>query len=338
MAMKSFLLAFAVAIVPSITTAIFAQEQGAEFFQPRFVITQHVILLEGRQIVTWEKIDELISTFPNPQKCRPQLYFTRSASEGGMEKIAKVKIWELHKKYRLSGHSIGGLWPQADARYDKIRTEADLVPNDDLKKTGMVVFKGLPLANAEVLLIPKTDDEAYSIYMQDGQTQNSLEHIVTYTDNEGRFNVYPDKDTSYWLVAIQPQAGFRAMPNVEFTQEQKLILLPWGKLNLTLTDVPGEVQYPNLRSRIASNESLPTIELIQGIEVPVGAEAPKVFQFKFVPSLYPTDISRCFQSGQGTSHCLPGASVSLDVDDEINLTLGPLSEKQKARLKESRQQ
>ncbi len=95
-------------------------------FQFSVIIAQHVMLLDGKQIVTWPQIEEMIAKRPNPSQTRPSFFITRGAMEAGRHEPAKKEIWRLARDYKLVGHVEGSLPPRDDYRYDRVRTTDDL--------------------------------------------------------------------------------------------------------------------------------------------------------------------------------------------------------------------
>ena len=143
------------------------------------VIARHVMLLDGKEIITWAELEKRIAALPDPSQAYPHFYTTRGAHEAGFYKTAKEKIWRLHRKFKLKGHSEGSLGPQADFRYDRVKTAADLVPNKELRVEGQVVdSKGEPVTGAEVLLVEPVDKsipyKSYEVALVEGHVRNPL--------------------------------------------------------------------------------------------------------------------------------------------------------------------
>jgi beta-lactamase regulating signal transducer with metallopeptidase domain len=123
------------------------------------VVARHVLLLDGKEIITWAELEERIAALPNPALARPSFYITRGADEAGLYRPAKDEIWRLHRKFHLAGHSEGSLWPRSDLRYDRIETADDLVPDEALRAEGRVIDgQGEPVIGAEVLLVTPVDE------------------------------------------------------------------------------------------------------------------------------------------------------------------------------------
>jgi hypothetical protein len=149
------------------------------------IAAKHVLLLDGTQIVTWQDIDDKIAALPDPSRAYPHLYVTRGTMEAGLDDAAQHEVFELHRKYNLTGHSVGTLLPRNDFHYDRIQTPADLVPDPALRREGTVVdTDGRPIAGAEVILITPVDEslpyKAYDIVMFRPSQSNE---VLTRTDD-----------------------------------------------------------------------------------------------------------------------------------------------------------
>ncbi|MEZ6146331.1 MAG: hypothetical protein R3B91_13140 [Planctomycetaceae bacterium] len=97
------------------------------------VIARHVMLLEGREIVTWDEVEKKIAELPDPSLAYPHLYETRGARESGRFEESEKTFWRIREKYKLKGHSVESLWPRTDWRYDQIESAEDLVPDESLR-------------------------------------------------------------------------------------------------------------------------------------------------------------------------------------------------------------
>ena len=190
------------------------------------IAARHVLLLDGKQIVTWEEIDERIDALPDPSRAHPHLYVTRGAMEAERYDDAQAQIHELHRKHNLAGHSVGSLVPRTDFHYDRIETPADLEPDPELRREGTVVDKdGNAVAGVEIVLITPVDEsipyKTYDIYVVAGRLRNPLDELLSQTDAAGRFAVSPPDDTPFSLLALHPEHGGRAdrqrtiLPGVE---------------------------------------------------------------------------------------------------------------------------
>jgi beta-lactamase regulating signal transducer with metallopeptidase domain len=119
------------------------------------VIAEHLMLFEGREVISWDQLDERIAVLPAGSRVHPEFYFTNGAHRSGRYQQSKDKMWELHGRHHWHGRSEGSLWPSAGVRYDRLKTAADLVPDETRRLDVRVVDQqDRPVADAEVLLMP----------------------------------------------------------------------------------------------------------------------------------------------------------------------------------------
>ncbi|QDU06975.1 M56 family metallopeptidase [Gimesia aquarii] len=306
------------------------------------VVAKHVLLLNGNQIITWNELEQKFAAMPDPSSVRPAFYITRGATEAGLYKTTKAKIWELHRKFKLGGHSEGSLWPRTDFRYDHIKTVDDLRPDPALKFTGTILnSKGEPVEGAEVVLIKPVDKsisyKTYHMALVQGRIRNRLEHIMTLSDSNGQFELYPPKNPWYYIVALHPKAGFSLNRSDWILPDKKLKLLPWSGLKTNIDEVPNETQTVSLRTQIEATEAWPEIILNQyWSDLPKSVQT-EGFQYQHIPPINRTTISRSFRGQDGGSFSIPGASVSLLPGEIRELGLGPLSKQQSLQLNRMRE-
>ncbi|MCA9016015.1 MAG: carboxypeptidase regulatory-like domain-containing protein, partial [Planctomycetaceae bacterium] len=307
-----------------------------------FVIAKHVILLEGKEITTWEEIDELFKSLPDTSLIRPAFYFTRGTMLSDRYQPAKAKMWELTRKYKFAGHSEGSLWPRTDFRYDQIKTAADLKPDPTLKMAGTIVDrKGTPIEGAEVALILPVDQsipyQTYHVALVQGRIRNRLEHVMTLSNAAGQFDLYPPADQKYYIMALHSEAGFALVRSDQLPSDQKFTLLPWAGLKTELGEVPNETQTVDLTTQLEANAGWPAITFNQyWSDLPQEAQE-QGFQYNQIPPLYQATINRSFKQPDGGGFSLPGASVSLMPGEKRELGLGPLSKQQRLQLESMRE-
>lgn len=319
-----------------------AKEAVDPVYHFNVVVAKHVNLLEGKQIVTWPEIEAIIAKRPNPSQTQPSFYITRGATEAGRYEAAKKEIWRLHQDYKLVGHSEGSLWPRADLRYDRIQTPDDLKPDESLKIEGVVKAKGKTVAGAEVVLITPVDASipytTNHITLVKGRLYKPLEEVMTRTNDQGHFALYPPKGQSYYLIALHPDGGIGFSGKNQFDKEHEIHLLEWSGLETELAE-ESEKQTASLSTRIKPSGEIP--EIVFNLECSNAKEdqsdqSDQHFVFKHVPPIHETTIYRNFPGKEGTSFGLPGASVSLLPGETRRLDLGSLTEQQQKYLDQLR--
>jgi beta-lactamase regulating signal transducer with metallopeptidase domain len=300
------------------------------------VIARHVMLLEGKQIVTWPQIEKLIAKRPNPSRTQPKFYFTHGASETGMYESAQKEIERIHRDYKLVGHSEGSLWPRADLRYDRIQTQLDLKPDESLRIEGTVVKnKGEPVSGAEIILVTPLDAsitfKTYEIAIVQGRIRNPLEEVMTYSSDKGQFALYPPKDQNFFLIALHPDGGIGFSGKDQFDRDHKIQLLAWAGL-VSEFSKESEKQEADLSTRIGPTNDIPEI-IFKQYWNDLKKELPTLrFGFTHVPPIFDTTIYRSFVEKDGGAISLPGASMGLIPGETRQLDLGPLTEQQQKQL------
>jgi hypothetical protein len=206
------------------------KEEIPEAFHFSVVIAKHVMLLDGKEIVTWPQIEQIIAKRPNPSLTIPAFFTTNGAHEAGLYEPAKQEIWRLHGTYKLVGHSEGSLSYLANLRYDEIQTPADLKPDESLRIDGRVIDKNdKPVANAEVILVTPIDASisyrTHSIYLVEGRVRQPLEEVMARSNARGEFSLYPPKGKNYALIAMHPDGGIGFSGRDQLAQDEKKIHL-----------------------------------------------------------------------------------------------------------------
>jgi len=304
------------------------------------IIARHAMLLEGKEIVTWRQIEEIIAKRPNPSQTEPSFCLTHGAFEAGVYESAKREMWRLHRDYKLVGHSIGSVSPRSSLWYDKIKTPLDLKPDEALRVDGTVLDKkGKPIANADVILVTPIDDSipyrGYEISLVQGRVWNPLDHVLTRSSERGRFAIYPPKGQNFFLIALHPDGGIGSSGRNQFAHDHKIHLLEWAGLTSKFSE-EAEEQTAFLTTNISPSGDIPEINFTQGGSVLKKPQPPLLFSFTRVPPIFQTTISRGFSQKEGMSFSLPGASVGLLPGETRRLDLGPLTKQQRQQLERMR--
>ena len=300
------------------------------------IVAKNVLLLEGKEIITWEQLEKKISTDPDPSRYYPHFYITRGATEAGLYEPTKEKIWNLHKDNKLKGHSEGSMWPRTDFRYDRIKTPDDLKPDPALLMTGTVTAKDKPVAGAEVVLITPVDESisyrSYHLALVEGRIRNRMEHVMTVTDENGKYELYPPQDTPYYVLVVHPKAGFAMYDNNRFATETKIPMMDWAGIVTKLED-PKNEQHADLSTTIDEYDGKPEVVINQYWSDLKQKEKTRTFRFLRIPPLRKTSISRSFPSPDGGSTSIPAATVNLLPGEIRSIDFGEISQAQLDWLK-----
>ncbi len=323
-------------------TAKTAKKSEGQTVKLPIVVAKHVLLLNGKEIITWDGLDKRIAALADPSNAMPQFYFTSGARESGAAEVAKQFIWELHKKYKLQGHSEGSLWPRAGIRYDRVETEADLHDESRRVQGRVLDAQNKPIADAEVIVIPPVDEsisyKAVNIALVEGRVRNRLDEIITDTNSEGRYILYLPKGQDHcYILALHPNAGIALIRFGDWqANEDVMRMLPWAKLEISVGAEAGTVQSVSLSTRLRDHDGYPELVLSQYWSDLKQTKTTNNFQYSHVPPIWQTSISRDFAEPGGGTTGLDAASVSLLPGESRQIGLGTLSDKQREWLKQLR--
>ncbi|MCR9231757.1 MAG: M56 family metallopeptidase [bacterium] len=302
------------------------------------VIAQHLMLLNGRQPITWDELNTKFAELKNPSKVQPTFYITRGAMAARrMDEFLKFRNRVLRNGFQFHGFSQGSLSARADYYYDHIQTEADLQPAPADKLTGRIVdLNGKPVADAEVVLITSVPEsisyKTYEMALVQGRIRNPLEHRMTRSNSQGEFTLYPPAGEKYYIMALHPEQGFKFDSNESFASQNEIKLLHWSGLKVNLAKVPEETQTVNLSTRVDALAGWHEISINQyWSDLPVEAQKQQ-FAYHHIPPINQTLISRNFHNEDGSSIGLAGVSVSLLPEEVREISLGPLSRQQSQQL------
>jgi beta-lactamase regulating signal transducer with metallopeptidase domain len=304
---------------------------------PNYVIAQHVILREGREIVTWEEIREQLKAMKEKTpEVKPQFNFTEGARSVEMYEAAQLRIRELNLELRFTILSLRVLGPGESWRYDQIQTPADLVPDESLGVSGTVVdHQGNPVANAAVIMVTPVDDsiphKAHGIAIVEGRVRNEVDHVMTYSSDRGEFALYPPKNVKGYFLAIHPTAGFELTRINNFGERKnKLNLYQWAGLNCQLPEELEPRQEIMLRTFIDADDGTgeyPKLTLNQHwsdrAESRRNANGSQ-FNYAQVPPMFETRIERNFSDPDGGgSTSVTEMTISFSAGEVRELKLGP---------------
>jgi beta-lactamase regulating signal transducer with metallopeptidase domain len=312
-----------------------------EVYSPSVIIARHVMLFEGKEIVTWPQIEARLLKRLNPSRSRPSFYFTHGAFETTNYDAAKKEIWRLHSTYKFLGHSEGSLALRTSWRYDQIRTADDLKTAKLPAVEGTVVdTKGKPIAGAEVVLVAPLPDavgyKTYDMTLVKGRVYNPIEHVMAVSDKRGRFKLRAPENQDFTLLAFHPDGGIGYSGRDAIARDDhKITLLAWGGLNVKFGK-DEEGQSVSLSTRIDASGKLPEIAISEGDERTEDEPAAQPVRFKRVPPNRQATICRMFPGEHGSVFSLPGASVNLMSGETREIDLGPLSKQQREFLERMR--
>ncbi len=231
---------------------------------------------------------------------------------------------------------VGGRSCRAGARYDAIRTPADLMPDKAWAVDGAVqTVDGEPLSGAQVVLcLPAPNSLSYKtldITLRKDRLRNPLEEVVTDSDTKGKFIVYPPPGTPYYLVALHPD-GFGLVRSDDFAKSHRVKLQPWAKVTGRVKADHRFEQSADITATVPATNGWPELALHQ-YTVDLGPPAKDGhFEFTCVPPSIKGQLSRSIKGEKGTSYGLPVKQFKLAPGETLSADIDPPSDTELKRM------
>lgn len=301
------------------------------------IIAKHVMLLDGREIVTREDVEKKIAALPNPALVKLHLRYTNSAFQLKKEDADRPWVPQLNARFGFSGYSMGSIMPRTGVRYDAIEKPADLVPDASLRKVGAVeTADGKPLAGAEVVLLPKVPESVgytgIEVYMQQHRLRSPLDEIVTTSDESGRFTIYPPKDTPYYVLSLH-ERGFGMVRSDQFAKDGLVRVQPWAQITGQVKpDARFKKQSADLSLTVFASGDWPEIGFRHYAEDIKQPAADGRFDFSFVPPGIKGSLARSIKGEQGSSFSIPTKEFQLAAGGTLTLDIEPATEEEVGRI------
>jgi len=212
--------------------------------EPNLVIARHVLLWEGREIVTVQEAEKRIAALASKGEVSPRFFLTSGSIEAAGIGSFHTQISQSETRMLCKTVVYSNPTEAASKRYDAIRTEADLVPDPALRiQAGLKCPDGQPAQNAEVVLC-LLEEATYSLYIEGEipRLRNRINDVVTLSGPDGSFTHYPPRG-SKWLLAVLHESGFAAVRAEEFQAGQIMELRPWANVTVHFMGKQSE-NYP----------------------------------------------------------------------------------------------
>ncbi|MGA2259206.1 MAG: hypothetical protein ABSG53_31420, partial [Thermoguttaceae bacterium] len=324
------------------------QSPRSSDFDFSVVVARHVMLLDGREIVTWPQIEEKLAKHAYPSPAHPGFYDTRGALEAGLYEPAQQEMHRLNHDYKFAPYGAHVMSDEGSFRYDRIRTPDDLKLDESARTEGIVVTpEARPVVNAEVILVTPIDKSipyggsTYGIQLEHGRVNWPLDHVITRSNAAGRFTVYPPKGQAFCIVALHSDSGIGLLNGkpaeaVETGNTlRKLTLAPWAGVNCDISK-ESENQDAILRSFISLPDNLPTLIFDQSMGAATKQQSTLTFRCTQVPPGPQTVIYRVLFGGfwTGGTRILTGATVELLPGETRQISLGPVSKQSRELLQQ----
>ncbi|MCO6047613.1 carboxypeptidase regulatory-like domain-containing protein [Aeoliella sp. ICT_H6.2] len=302
------------------------------------VIAKHMMLLDGKEFITWQDLEDRIAKLPDPSVARLHYQITHAALETGAQELQRAEHQRLADKFNFRGYSIGGFSLRGSHRFDQLETAADLIDDPADACVGQVIdSEGQPVEGAEVIFGPPVDESLFyrtrDIYLENGKLRSHLDDVVAVTNAEGRFTVYPaEDDLKYYLIAMHPEHGFALVTRQGRDSGEPIRLAKWASIQSTILPAEGMEQTASVSTRVAEQEGLPELSL--NIHVPDSQPRPHNGEFNFlcVPPNLPCYYQRGIKKPQGVTISLPTQELTLKPGEVREITLGGLTPDEADRL------
>lgn len=302
------------------------------------VIAKNMMLLDGREFITWPELEDRIAKQKDASKTRLHYYVTDAAREAGLEELQAAKHKLLAEKFGIVGYSIGSLWPRSSVRYDALETPDELTPNPDhAVAVEISTADGQPVGGAEVLLIEPVPDSisyrTYSMAMVDGRVRNQCEHVLSVTDVNGKATVYPSTDSvKYYLMVLHPQHGFALVKREGRASAKPITLASWGTVAGKILSQDGFQQTANFSTRVNAVDGWPEIGISQYTEDQEKELPDGEFAFASVPPNLPSVLQRNLKNPGGSSRSLPTRELQLEPGGKQIIEIGDFSSTERLHL------
>jgi beta-lactamase regulating signal transducer with metallopeptidase domain/protocatechuate 3,4-dioxygenase beta subunit len=283
---------------------------------PQIIIAEHVLLWEGKEIVTWDEVLKRLQALRKGGPVHPHFYTTNGLRE---KKVGGWQFWhdrimEVYPDlFQPAGVSFASVSPRGSNRFDAIRNEDDLRPDATLAREGRVLDPdGKPAAGAQVVVLPEND--ILGVALKDTQLRDPFDDKWTTADTDGRFTIYPANDERY--VAVLHPAGFilQKLPD-QRGERLQLKLDGWASVTFTSTGETADQSADLTVVPTGVDGQLPEFHVYElkarGNAVDVKIPAGKV------------NLRRTLAMKGGTSISLPVDTFDLAPGEERTLELSP---------------
>lgn len=302
------------------------------------IIAKHV-LIHNNQVVTWDQVEKIIEQAPGNDNLHPTFYTTNGMHdvEGRYEQF-KDWQWALARQFNFKGMTFSSISPKASFRLDAVRRQADLIPDEVLRRDGRALLAdGTPATAAQVVLFPALhpkpprygDDDIYHVYMKDGRVRGRFDEITTHTDDQGRFTVYPPKGEKYRIVVFHDK-GFARVNSDAFTELPQITLQPWGRIEGAIDpeSLKQGKQYVSVKIRHHADGDLP--ELLFDIQADQFDEDGRFTIEQAPPG--DGDMDRFIQVDHNTSRGMRVQPITIKPGQTQELIVADFTAQQRQRL------
>lgn len=292
---------------------------------PNIILSAHVILWDN-QIVSWDQVVARLRALRKSGPFRATFLSTNGLDRGKDGwKGYHDRIMTLYPEiFEPVGVSFGSISPRASARYDAIRTAADLRPDPAHARSGQVdTPQGDPAQEAQVVVLPAAGPFALlPVALSGTQLRDPLDEQWSPTDAKGHFVVHPKDDE--FVMVLHP-SGFAIQDRAGIDGTRPIQLQPWATLTFRST---GDVADQHASVSVRPTGLRPGAPALQvySIETKGKPVEIKVPAGEIV-------VSRSLSTGQGTSVALPVETFTLNQGESRVLEIKPPSDADRERAR-----
>ena len=209
---------------------------------PVWIIAKHAIIFEGKQVVKWEHIKESLADLAaRAGEVSVSFRFT----PGAMDKFDMVQLDLFEVMSTLPRNVPISIGPGALAKYDKVRIQADLLPDPKLRILGRAFRPdGKPAGGSDVVVLPtpgKAGD--VKVYMKGTGLRNKVKHDYRAAKRTGGFVVHPQGEER---ILIVHESGYSLQSVEQLRETPSFRLKPWARVVGQVFETPGHKQSINL--------------------------------------------------------------------------------------------
>lgn len=295
---------------------------------PNIIIAEHVLLWEGKEVVTWDEVVARLRKLRPAGPIHAQFYSTNAIShrtEGENWQFWHDRIMKLYRElFEPAGVSFGSISPLNGGKFDAIRTADDLIPDPQLARSGRVLTPdNKPAANAQVVILPTTG--VNDISLNGTRLRDRFNEDWLPANDAGEFVIHP-REKEYLVVALH-SSGFLLQHGSD--KDDKLLkldlhLLPWATVAIASTDKTAKQDatiyaYPQGRDNHWPYFSIHEIEV-----------KDKTIEFKVPPGAIA--VSRSFKLEQGASRSVPAETFELEAGEHRDVAIHPATEAERKAM------
>ncbi len=229
--------------------------QSAPTLHPNVTFAQHVILWEGKEILSADELKERLIDMRKKLPVKPYIHvslgycWSRAHVPGDEPGFSERADATLAAVFDLLGGE--NQWSaltftsrRGSGAVDHIRNPDDLRIDPQARLTGQVVFRGEPAQDAQVVILPL--GEPAHLYLRNGMLSIPRDEIWYETNEAGMFEANPaslhfDPVTLFgegkYLTVILHEQGYRVINGQLAASDATYELIPWTNVSIDVSNL-----------------------------------------------------------------------------------------------------